>query len=122
MRKVYEVENKFNQLQITEPINAKPTGQVLVDSDAFAFIYIVEENEQYSYLTFGEAVWPNLVELLEKEQNPSIEMNGELVELEGFYDELTYLLFNIEGNSNYGDEFVERVEKAFAKILGQSVL
>lgn len=122
MRKVYEIENKFNQLQVTEPINAKPTGQVLVDSDAFAFIYIVEENEQYSYLTFGEAVWPNLVELLEKEQNPSIEMNGVLVELEGFYDELTYLLFNIEGNSNYGDEFVERVEKAFAKILGQSVL
>ena len=118
MRNVYEVlASESDVFYIAEPVTVKPAGQVLADSDAFAFIYIVEENDQYSYLTFNESLWPLLIDYMKKEQNPSVLIDGELIELESFYDEMTFLLFNIEGNSNYGEAFVERVECVFATIL-----
>mgnify|MGYP001507022239 CR=1 FL=1 len=33
--------------------------------------------------------------------------------LEHFQDELSYILENVEGNNNYGKEFVSTVEKTF---------
>ena len=37
--------------------------------------------------------------------------------LPNFKEELTALLFNIEGNDNYGTAFVEQVEAVFKDIL-----
>ncbi|MDQ7157376.1 UPF0738 family protein, partial [Staphylococcus warneri] len=39
-------------------------------------------------------------------------VNDEL-ELKHFQEELDYILDNIEGNNNYGKEFVSAVEKTF---------
>lgn len=35
------------------------------------------------------------------------------IELINFYEELEYLISNIKGNSNYGDEMVTKVESTF---------
>ena len=66
-------------------------GQMLVDSDNYGFAYILDDGQSYSYL---------------------IIVNDEL-ELKHFQEELDYILDNIEGNNNYGKEFVSAVEKTF---------
>lgn len=118
MRKVYEViANEQHEFYIAETARLKPTGQVLADSDAVAFIYIVEENNEYSYLTFGEGLWATLVQYVAEERNPVVQIAGESIELEGFFEEMAFLLPNIAGNSNYGEAFVERVERVFAPVI-----
>jgi len=118
LRKVYEVlANESNEFRIAEVAKIKPTGQVLADSDACAFIYIVEENEQYSYLTFGKELWPALISYVKEERNPVLQIAEQSIELDGFFEEMAFLVQNIQGNSNYGEAFVEEVERVFAPIL-----
>ncbi|MGN7477102.1 hypothetical protein ACTHOQ_04540 [Solibacillus silvestris] len=90
------------------------TGQVIVDSDNEAFLYIIEENDAYSYISFSHVVWPQLLQMLMSGQQPYLKVEDGTMPLAQFVDELKGLLYNIEGNSNYGDHFVEAVEKAFA--------
>ncbi|MEK4384896.1 hypothetical protein MKZ25_03740 [Solibacillus sp. FSL W7-1464] len=95
------------------------TGQVIVDSDNEAFLYIIEENEAYSYISFANNVWPQLLQMLLTEQKAYLKVEDGLLSLEQFADELQGLLYNIEGNSNYGDQFVGNIEKAFAEFLNK---
>lgn len=88
------------------------SGQVIVDSDACAFIYIVEEDGAYNYLSFPQEVWPALVEIVLTKEDPYLVQDKKLVQ---FAEELDYLLWNIQGNDNYGQQFVEAVEKQFAQ-------
>ena len=125
LRNVYTIENHVDiHNKITFSVNEKaqdiqmiPAGKVIVNSDDHAFIYIVEEGEVFSYLHFGEATWPALVEMLVRGEDPLLFAAGETVELHQFHEELEALIYNIEGNSNYGDEFVAQVETAFRAIL-----
>lgn len=125
MRNVYTIENHADiHNKITFSVNEKaqdiqmiPAGKVIVDSDDHAFIYIVEEGGVFSYLHFGEATWPALVEMLVRGEDPYLFAEGEPIELHQFHEELEALIYNIEGNSNYGDEFVARVETAFRAVL-----
>ena len=107
----FSVDEKVSTIQIT------PAGQVIVDSDNHAFIYIVEEDGAFSYLSFGEKIWPALVEMLQHREDPSIALGERTIELHHFYEELEALIYNIEGNGNYGESFVEAVETAFQSIL-----
>ena len=125
MRNVYTV-NQFQAVhnEIHFILNEKkqlsqlqPIGQVIVDSDNEAFLYIIEENDAYSYIGFPQAVWSQLVQMLKSEQHPYLKVEDGLMPLVQFADELKGLLYNIVGNSNYGDRFVEAVEKAFADFL-----
>lgn len=92
----------------------QPTGQVLADSDNQAFLYIIDEQDAYSYLCFDQAIWPQLLQMVQLDQKAMLTMADGTLELTDFTDELKALLFNIEGNGNYGDSFVEMIEKAFA--------
>lgn len=121
MRKVYNILQHEGQLDFYLQQTAKflPTGQMLADAELHAFIYIVEENEQYSYLAFQEPTWEALRHWIEQQKNPVVLVGDETIELMGFVEEIQSLIFNIEGNSNYGDAFVERVEEMFANVLQQ---
>jgi hypothetical protein len=44
-------------------------------------------------------------------------MGNQLIELDNFNEELRTLVLNIEGNDNYGVEFVKVVESSFESIL-----
>ncbi len=125
MRNVYIIDNYqivHNELHFSlneneSRIQIQPAGQLLTDSDNLAFIYLVEEGEGYSYLQLPQQLWPQLVELLKSNRNPYLLIDQERIELINFTDELQMLVFNIEGNDNYGNEFVEAVETTFAEIL-----
>ena len=119
MRKVYKIKQNKQQtaFHLDENVTVVPANQMIADSDAFAFIYIVEENEQYSYFAFDQSTWASLVRYIEANENPKVQIGDTELELTNFSEELISLIFNIEGNSNYGQQFVTLVETAFAKIL-----
>lgn len=125
MRNTYKIEQfeivgnelHFSLNELSEEKQFLPAGQVIVDSDDFCFIYIIEEENQYSYLKIPQKLWPQLVSLLKTEQNPFLQVGNQLIELTDFNDELKTLLFNIEGNDNYGADFVNAVESDFEPIL-----
>lgn len=83
-------------------------GQMLVDSDNYGFAYILDDGQSYSYLIFVEETWS----MLHENKGKKLIVNDEL-ELKHFQEELDYILDNIEGNNNYGKEFVSAVEKTF---------
>lgn len=113
---LFSVNEKASTIQIT------PTGQVIVDSDQHAFIYIVEEDGAFSYLSFGEKMWPALIEMVQRGENPYLALGEKTIELLHFYEELEALIYNIEGNDNYGESFVNAVETAFQTILANNEL
>lgn len=83
-------------------------GQMIVDSDNFSFVYLMDNGSSFSYLIFVQETWS----MLHEHKDKKIVINDTLT-LTQFKDELTYLLNNIEGNSNYGNEFVATVEETF---------
>lgn len=128
MRNTYTIENytfENNKLifilnENNEDIQFQPAGQVIVDSDDFAFIYLVDTGDAYGYLRFPPNVWPQLVQILEQQQDPTLQFGEQTVVLQSFYEELQNLMLNIEGNNNYGQPFTDAVEKVFANILANT--
>ncbi|WP_042472363.1 UPF0738 family protein [Bacillus ndiopicus] len=121
MRKVYTIQ-KFEQIHNDiyfslhdneHGIQIQPTGQVIVDSDNMAFIYIVEEEGAYSYLSFPQTVWAGLLQIVQNKRDPFLSPD---LALPNFTEELEYLLWNIQGNENYGKEFVQAIEEQFSII------
>ncbi|WP_277586413.1 hypothetical protein [Psychrobacillus antarcticus] len=95
----------------------KAAGQMITDSESFAFIYLLEDEAGYHYLKFGQEVWPLLVNTLKAVDDPSVQIGEKELTLHGFKDELNMLIFNIEGNDNYGANFTRAVEDTFSEIL-----
>ncbi|MFK9095306.1 hypothetical protein [Bacillus salipaludis] len=90
-----------------------PGGQILVDSDQSSFIYIMEDQEDYTYIVLPEHIWPFLKDANEEKKPIWLSYNEEQIELINFHDELEYVISNIKGNSNYGDDMVKKVEGIF---------
>lgn len=90
-----------------------PTGQMLVDSDSVAFIYKLENETEFIYVSLPYSTWPGLKETMEKERTVFVKVNDTEIRLEGIIGELEYLVSNIEGNANYGEEMVSKVEEVF---------
>lgn len=125
MRKDYTINSfSFENQQLYFSLNDnesnlqfKPAGQVIADSDDFAFIYLLDAGEEYHYLRFPPTMWTELEHILQTKQNPKLQVGTKELELINFYEELEMLVYNIEGNYNYGSEFVQAVEDHFKTIL-----
>jgi hypothetical protein len=107
---------KHNQLHLETNISIytlQPAGQILVDSDHLSFIYIMEDNEDYTYIILPEQLWPAIKTAHEHKSSVWLIFGEEQRELANFYEELQFVLSNIKGNSNYGDEMVIKVEHFF---------
>lgn len=100
-----EVLNVFTEADVE---NCTAVSQMIVDSDDFSFIYLLDNGVDYVRLHFVSETW----EMLERYRNQKIVLN-ETLELSNFYDELNYLISNIEGNNNYGKEFEAKVVETF---------
>ena len=80
MRNVYTIDQYevlhndffFIVKESDEHIQIQPAAQIIADSDNEAFIYIVEENGVFSYLRFTRSIWPQLVEVVKRKQDPSL--------------------------------------------------
>jgi hypothetical protein len=88
-------------------------GQMLVDSDQLAFIYIMDNNEDFIYTNLPAEVWPQLKTALDSGIPVDLNVNGLTIELIDIHDELSYLLENIKGNANYGEEMEKKVVETF---------
>ncbi|HLR18488.1 MAG TPA: hypothetical protein VK115_01065 [Staphylococcus sp.] len=107
-----------NEIKVTEDIincyteasteGLEEAGQMLVDSDNYSFAYILDDGESYSYLIFVQETWS----MLHENKGKKIIVNDNL-ELQQFEREFDYILENIQGNLNYGKEFVSVVEDTF---------
>ena len=73
----------------------------------------MENQEVYTYIDMKEPIWPLLKKVLEQPIPVWILFEDEQLELTNFYEELTELINNIRGNSNYGAEMVTKVEEIF---------
>lgn len=121
MRKQYTIKGvNFAQgellLSLDEEISfekIKATDQMLVDSDAFSFIYIIELDEEYTYMVLPENVWPDLRRILIENIPVFLLVDESKIKLPNIHNELHYLIENIKGNKNYGEEMVQKVESAF---------
>lgn len=109
------IENELH-LQINNEISVrslKALGQMLVDSDGLSFVYLLEKNNEYTYAIIKEDVWPQLKWAMEEKAAVRLSNDHESIELVDFLDELNYLVDNIKGNSNYGEDMVTKVEEIF---------
>ena len=102
---------EIDSSNILEKINA--SGQMLVDSVVLSFVYLLENNDTYTYLKIPEIFWTDLKEVMTREITVSVTNGQEKLNLVGFLEELIYLIENIKGNSNYGEEMVRKVEAVF---------
>ncbi|HEY2421743.1 MAG TPA: hypothetical protein VGI04_10020 [Neobacillus sp.] len=101
-------------LNANESINGlKPGEQLLVDSDQYYFIYLMENNEEYTYIVLSEQIWPSLRSALEQKLPVWLTYQDEKKELTYFLEELEYVLSNIKDNSNYGEELLTKVAEIF---------
>ncbi|WP_342512921.1 hypothetical protein MKY34_20325 [Sporosarcina sp. FSL K6-1522] len=113
-------EVRFVVAETAELSLGVPSGKMITDSDALSFVYLFDKEEGYQHVHFTQSVWPLMVEALKAEEDPILSWLGNEIQLNGFKEELTMLIYNIEGNHNYGEAFSEAVEQAFSAIL-QSV-
>jgi hypothetical protein len=115
-----EVDEEASTVELEEEIDAqlaarlKPGKRVLVDSDQYAFIYILEDEEAFYAIRFEKNVWPALNEAHTLKTSYYVKLNEHtrlaLVDME---EELVFLLENIRGNGNYGEAFEQAVNDAF---------
>ncbi|WP_270181649.1 hypothetical protein [Alkalihalobacillus sp. CinArs1] len=90
------------------------TGNMLVDSDNLSFVYLLDGDEGYTYIRFNKDVWSSLKGILDKDLPVLlVDETGDKLELVEIKEELAYLVENIKGNSNYGNEMNEAVESVF---------
>ncbi|WP_026561067.1 hypothetical protein [Bacillus sp. J37] len=97
-----------------EQSDVKAQGQMLVDSDQLAFIYILESEDEFVYASLPHQIWPHLKEAMDKEFKVAMKWNNKQIELENLTEELRYLLENIKDNANYGDEMESKVVELFS--------
>ncbi|WP_100399637.1 hypothetical protein [Bacillus sp. FJAT-44742] len=117
---ITQVKIEENELLLTpieewpkdEWLKLKDGERMLADSDALALVYILELDGQFVQLRFPKHTWPQLHEGYQKGL-PAVLEGPENITLEKFKEELEYLLDNIEGNGNYGEDMVAAFENAF---------
>lgn len=118
--------NKFNQtassleLLTEEKVSFRSleaAAQMIVDSDEIVFIYLASDEKEYVYFYIHEQVWPALKAALASGTKIEAISHNERLELINFHEELTYLIENIRGNGNYGEQMVKKVEATFLSAL-----
>ncbi|KZE38344.1 hypothetical protein AV656_05350 [Bhargavaea cecembensis] len=96
----------------------QPAGRMITDTDSGTFVYLLDDGERFVHVHFPEEIWPQMATAMQSGQTPVLSAGEHRLELMNFADELEMLVFNIEGNDNYGEAFSTAVEKAFSQILG----
>lgn len=91
----------------------RASGQMLVDSDGLSFVYLLEKEEDYTYIVIPNTVWKEVKIALTEQLPVYLSNQSERLLLNQFHEELSYLIENIKGNSNYGEKMVNEVEAIF---------
>ncbi|WP_261132609.1 hypothetical protein [Bacillus sp. Marseille-Q3570] len=114
-----KVEFMSNSENLGGDVSLAPSEQVLVDSDALSFIYILETADSFIYVSFPKEQWHALKTVITEKKDAFLRLsNHEPLSLKGLKGELEYLIDNISGNANYGNEMMKSVEEIFQPING----
>lgn len=108
-------DNKLILTTSEEIYGLIPGEHMLSDSDHFSFIYLMEKDEEYTYIIIPETFWPIVKESMSLSVPTILIDNHSEIELTLFQEEVEYLISNIKGNGNYGDEMVKKVESLFGE-------
>ncbi|MGG3999361.1 hypothetical protein [Anoxybacillus kestanbolensis] len=92
----------------------QPRQHMLVDSDECAFIYILEAEDAFVYVVMPKNVWGALKEVLVTKEPVFLVGSDTTIALDGIHEEIAYLIENIKGNANYGEEMEQAVTAFFA--------
>ncbi|ARF18284.1 hypothetical protein [Sporosarcina ureae] len=119
---IIETSQIDNEVQFTLNPEAEwplgsPTGKMLTDTDRQSFVYIFDHENGYRYAYFPKDSWSGLVDTLLQQVEPVLIWQDEKIQLAGVAEEMQALIFNIEGNDNYGEEFSTAVEEVFKPVL-----
>ncbi|MDM5187503.1 hypothetical protein QUF99_09265 [Bacillus sp. DX4.1] len=88
-------------------------NHVLVDSDHLSFLYILEDETAFIYVSIPHTCWEAMHDAMKNDKKMFVRVNNIEIELEQLKEEVTYLIGNIEGNANYGEELEAAVKKVF---------
>ncbi|MCK0472610.1 hypothetical protein [Halalkalibacter sp. APA_J-10(15)] len=123
MKKIYVTKLEVAETTVAtidEPLDVsvaqelKPGERMLVDSDQLELIYILENEEGFFYVSFSEPIWESLKLMKEQSKRCIVQLNDQVeLELNNLFEELDYLLSNIDGNGNYGEELEDAVKQVF---------
>ncbi|OIJ18506.1 hypothetical protein BKP45_13140 [Anaerobacillus alkalidiazotrophicus] len=92
----------------------QPEGRMLTDSEHLSFIYILDVEDDFIYVSFAEKFWNELNTATKKELPLFLQINEtNRIPFIQFQEEFTYLLSNIQENSNYGERMVQAVNQTF---------
>ncbi|OEH91603.1 hypothetical protein [Bacillus solimangrovi] len=107
------VENGIVVLKTAHTIkeSLKAGERVLVDSDNLAFVYILEDEDAFIYVTLPNSVWPVLKQALLEDLSVKLTDGKTVIQLDELNEEMNYLIDNIKDNSNYGEEMERLVEE-----------
>jgi hypothetical protein len=101
-----------NEVDLSQAIEI---GTLIADSDNTSLMYIIEEKEDFVYISIPSSYWDEINKAYIKEIPVYLEGEQGEMKLENWQDELSTFLENVEGNYNYGQEFVEKVNEIFLK-------
>ncbi|WP_257349130.1 hypothetical protein [Pseudalkalibacillus decolorationis] len=108
------IQFNCNSDELNRDIELHPSEQVLVDSDTLAFIYILDTPNDFVYVSFPKEHWGELKDAINQSKETRLHLtNHPDLSLEGLKPELEYLIENIKGNANYGNEMMKSVESVF---------
>lgn len=108
------IQFNTNSENLPENLTLEPSGQVLVDSDSLSFIYILETDDSFIYVSIPKDHWTGLKKVMEEEKEAVLNLSDhQTISLKGLKDEMDYLTQNISGNANYGSEMMSSVEEIF---------
>ncbi|MED1862820.1 hypothetical protein P4V41_05090 [Fictibacillus nanhaiensis] len=111
-------ENKLILLIQNETNNGisdwKDSERMLVDSDGLAFIYVLEDEEGFIYISIDNNHWNEVKSALQEDAIFVVQNEQrEELELTAFSREMEFLTDNIQGNANYGQQMEDEVIKIF---------
>ncbi|WP_252502453.1 hypothetical protein [Sporosarcina sp. Marseille-Q4943] len=120
--RVIKGQENGNEIQFlldekAERPSGTPAKKMITDSDEHAFVYLMDIDAGYTYIHFPKDTWPYMAKALQTGNDPVLIWHDEELPLPGFVEELTMLVYNIEGNDNYGEAFTTAVEQEFEAFL-----
>ena len=82
------------QMEVDQQISLnqyRASGQMLVDSDGLSFVYLLEKEEDYTYIVIPNTVWKELKIALTEQLPVYLSKQSERLLLNQFHEELILL-------------------------------
>jgi len=93
--------------------NCHEVGTMIADSEQSSLLYIIEENEEFVYVTIPVEYWTEIKKAYDLKSEVILQAGEAKIPLENWQNELTFLVENVDGNFNYGEEFVKQIQSIF---------